>query len=250
MDENRTEELRRAVADLSAEQGRPAARIVAELDFVQGLIRLHPAKATAWGRLARKAGDLVAAEAAKGARARLDKAVAAAEEMLRPVAKTAKSYTVHCIGHAHIDMNWMWSWPETVAVTNDTFTTVLKLMEEFEDFRFTQSQASVYEIVRRHNGELFERIRRRVAEGRWEVAAVHWVEGDKNLASGESLARHMLYTRAFAREQLGLSPADVPVDWEPDTFGHAATIPTIVSAGGAKYYYLCRGGAAPRGPGF
>ena len=144
----------------------------------------------------------------------------------------AKTYTVHNVGHAHIDMNWMWPWPETVAVTNDTFTTVLRLMDEFPDFRFTQSQASVYEIARRYNPALFERIKARVAEGRWEVAASQWVEGDKNLASGEAIARHLLYTRRFMEEQLGLKPEDVPIDFEPDTFGHAHTIPTLVSRGG------------------
>ncbi|MCK4602287.1 MAG: hypothetical protein KAU28_07460, partial [Phycisphaerae bacterium] len=148
--------------------------------------------------------------------------------------------------HAHIDMNWQWSWPETVAVTNDTFTTVLKLMDEFPDFCFTQSQGSVYEIARRFNPELFEQIRRRVAEGRWEIVAAQWVEGDKNLASGESLARHLLYTRRFFAEHFDLAPEDIPLDWEPDTFGHAHTIPTIVSHGAVKRYYMCRGGADRR----
>ena len=109
--------------------------------------------------------------------------------MLTPIGKVAKTYTCHCVGHAHIDMNWMWSWPETVAVTNDTFTTVLRLMDEYPDFCFSQSQASVYEVIRQYNPALLEPMRERIAEGRWEVNAVHWVEGDKNIASGESLER-------------------------------------------------------------
>jgi alpha-mannosidase len=95
-----------------------------------------------------------------------------AEAVLAPVGKVAKKYAIHCVGHAHIDMNWMWSWPESVATTNDTFLTVLKLMDEFPDFCFTQSQASVYALIRDYNPALLERIRRRAAEGRWEVAAV------------------------------------------------------------------------------
>ena len=137
-----------------------------------------------------------------------------------------------------------------MAVTNDTFITVEKLMAEFDEFCFTQSQASVYAIVRDHNPAMFERIKARVAEGRWEIAAVHWVEGDKNLAAGESLVRHMLYTRRFMREHFGLSPEDVPLDWEPDTFGHAVTIPTVVTRGAARRYYLCRGGAFDKPPVF
>jgi alpha-mannosidase len=139
-------------------------------------------------------------------------------------------------------MNWLWGWQETVAVTIDTFDTVLKLMDEFPTFCFTQSQASVYEIVREHHPEQFERIKARVKEGRWEVAASHWVEGDQNLASGESLCRHLLYTRRFMQQHLGLKPEDVTVDWTPDTFGHARTIPAIDSRGGVKHMYMCRPG--------
>jgi alpha-mannosidase len=81
-----------------------------------------------------------------------------------------------------------------------------------------------------------------VKEGRWEISAAHWVEGDKNLASGESLARHLLYTRRYFAEKFGLSAEDLPVDWEPDTFGHANTIPDILAQGGVKFYYSCRTG--------
>jgi alpha-mannosidase len=154
----------------------------------------------------------------------------------------AKGYTLHCVGHAHIDMNWMWSWPETVAVTNDSFLTVLRLMEEYPEFRFSQSQASVYAILERHNPSLLKRIAQRVREGRWEVTASHWVEGDKNIAGGESLTRHLLYTRRYMERLFGLKPEDVSIDWSPDTFGHAITMPTYLVRGGVKYLYLHRPG--------
>jgi len=227
---------------------RLAERIHAELAFAEGLLPLHPDRRAEWGPLVEKARTLAGSgEASKPVDAQ---AVAEAEAVLAPVGALAKTYTVHNVGHAHIDMNWMWPWPETVAVTNDTFTTVLRLMDEFPDFRFTQSQASVYEIARRYNPTLFARIKARVAEGRWEVAASEWVEGDKNLASGESIARHLLYSRRFMEEELGLKPEDVPIDWEPDTFGHAHTIPTLVSRGGVTRYYMCRGGRDEKPPVF
>jgi alpha-mannosidase len=224
---------------------RLAERIRAELAFADGLLSLHPDRRAEWAPLVEKARALVGSgEAPNPVDAQ------SAEAVLAPVGAVAKTYTVHNVGHAHIDMNWMWPWPETVAVTNDTFTTVLRLMDEFPDFRFTQSQASVYEIARRYNPALFERIRARVAEGRWEVAASQWVEGDKNLASGESIARHLLYTRRFMEDELGLKPEDVPIDFEPDTFGHAHTIPTLVSRGGVTRYYMCRGGRDEKPPVF
>ena len=242
------ETLRRKVAGLMAGQGRVAERFQAEITFAEGLAKLHPDKATRWSKLIDQAYRMVAAVADANKVGRLEAAVAEAERILAPIGKTAKGYTIHCVGHAHIDMNWLWSWPETVAITNDTFTTVLKLMDEFPDFCFTQSQASVYAIVRDYNPALLEGIRRRVAEGRWEVAAVQWVEGDKNIASGESLARHLLYTRRFMKELFDLEPEDVAIDWEPDTFGHAWTIPTIDSRAAVKRYYMCRGGAFAKPP--
>ena len=250
MNEPPREQLRRGLRDLAAKRNRLAERFLAEIEFAEGLIRLHPRSQRQWRRLIDRACQTVAKVVSSGRLDWLAKAVRDAEKTLAPIGRAAKRYTVHCVGHAHIDMNWMWSWPETVAVTNDTFLTVLKLMEEFPDFCFTQSQASVYAIARDYHPQLLEGIRRRVAEGRWEIAAVHWVEGDKNIACGEGLARHLLYTRRFMAEQFGLTPEDVPLDWEPDTFGHAATIPTIVSRGGVRRYYLCRGGSFDKPPVF
>ncbi len=216
-------------------------RFSSQIEFAQGLCQLNPGKKSQFTKLIAKAHQAVQDAISSGNPSKLQQTVKQAEEIMAPIGKVAKKYTIRCAGHAHIDMNWMWSWPETVAITNDTFTTVLKLMDEFDDFCFSQSQASVYEIVRKYNPPMFEQIRKRVAEGRWEVVGANWVEGDKNLASAESLVRHAMYTRQLMSEVFDLKPEDVPVDWEPDTFGHAATIPTIFAGAGVKYYYACRG---------
>jgi alpha-mannosidase len=169
-------------------------------------------------------------------------AVRAAEGDLAEIGQAAREYRIHCVGHGHIDMNWMWSWAETVSATHDTFASVLSLMEQYPNLTYSQSQASVYALMERHFPHLFEQIRQRVKEGRWEVTAAHWVEGDKNYASAEALCHHLLYTRSYFREKFGLSPEDEPIDWEPDQFGHANTIPDILAQGGIKYYYACRTG--------
>ncbi|MGD2295420.1 MAG: glycoside hydrolase family 38 C-terminal domain-containing protein [Candidatus Aminicenantes bacterium] len=223
-------------------------RIQSEIKFAREFIKFYPDQERIWQKLAAEAEAVVAKVWDNSSLAEFQQAVREAEDILSPIGQAAKTHTIHCVGHAHIDMNWMWSWPETVSVTHDTFTTVLKLMEEFPDFCFTQSQASVYALIKQYDPGLFARIKKRVDEGRWEVAAVQWVEGDKNLASGESLARHLLYTRQFTFENFDLSPDDSCLDWEPDTFGHALTIPAIVSRGGVKYYYMCRGGDFEKPP--
>ena len=126
------------------------------------------------------------------------------EKLLLPLQKEAKQYALILAAHAHIDMNWMWSWHETVASTVATFQTMLKLMEEYPDFCFSQSQASVYQIIEEYAPELKESIQKRIQEGRWEVTASAWVETDKNMPSAESLLNHIRYTKTVSYTHLTL----------------------------------------------
>ncbi len=162
-----------------------------------------------------------------------------AENMLLPAQKAAKEYKVILAAHAHIDMNWMWSYNETVAITLATFRSILNIMDQYPDFCFSQSQASVYKIVEEFDPAMMEEIKARIAEGRWEVTATAWVETDKNMPSGESLLRHIEYTREYLTKVWGVKRLDV--DFSPDTFGHSANVPEINTYGGVKYYYHCRG---------
>jgi alpha-mannosidase len=216
-------------------------RIHSQLCFAEFLLAQHPDRAGEW-QPAHAAAARAAADGLAAAAPDMPALVARVEAALAPLSAAAKTHTVWLAGHAHIDMNWMWSWPETVSVTLDSFRTMLDLLEEFPEFHFSQSQASVYAIVEEHAPELLPAIAKFVKDGRWEVTASHWVEGDKNIAGGESLCRHLLYTRAYLGRLLGLKPRDVEVDWSPDTFGHAATVPSYLARGGVKYLFLHRPG--------
>lgn len=163
-----------------------------------------------------------------------------AEKMLIKLADAAKEYKLILAGHAHIDMNWMWSWHETVAATLATFRTMLNIMDEYPDFCFSQSQASVYKIVEDFEPEMMERIKARIDEGRWEITASAWVETDKNMPNTESMIRHIQYTKNYLRDSWDIDPVSLEVDFSPDTFGHSANLPEINNLGGVKYYYHCR----------
>jgi alpha-mannosidase len=242
-----TDELHGALASLHGAAGTATAlldRFKAEMDFAGRLVKFHPDTEAAWGPMILAAIGTVRAALADGGN--VPAAIAAAEADLAPIGAKAKAYTIHCTGHAHIDMNWLWNWPETVATVNDTFTTVDRLMDEFPDFHFSQSQTSIYQILEDYLPELTARVKARVAEGRWEITSSQWVEGDKNLASGEIIARHLLYTRRFFKQHYGLAYADINIDWEPDTFGHAWTVPTILAQGKVTTYYHHRAANGPR----
>lgn len=164
-----------------------------------------------------------------------------AEQALLELSGAAKEYEILCVSHAHIDMNWMWGWQETVAATLSTFRTMLNLMREYPEFTYSQSQASVYQIVEEYEPEMMEEIKQRIAEGRWEITATAWVETDKNMPDTESLIRHIRHTRDYLKEHWGIDPNAVKVDFSPDTFGHSAFVPEINTFGSVKYYYHCRG---------
>ncbi len=236
--------LHQGIAGRAAEEtSKWLRRADLQIEFARAFIAIQSAeRAPEWSVLVDRAAAHLEALDHSGGVLALSGAVKEAESLMAPIGRAAKEFRIHCVGHGHIDMNWMWSWPETVATTHDTFASVLSLMDQYPELTYSQSQASVYELTERYYPHLFEQIQTRVREGRWEVTAAHWVEGEKNLASGESICRHLLYTRDYFQRKFGLKPEDVPVDWEPDTFGHAATVPTILAQGAVKYYYSCRTG--------
>ncbi|MBU7004100.1 MAG: alpha-mannosidase [Theionarchaea archaeon] len=158
-------------------------------------------------------------------------------EELMPVASSLEDLTTYLVGHAHIDMNWLWDWEDTIETTRRTFTSIEKLMGEFPELIFSQSQAAVYRIMQDHCPQIFEDIRKRVKEGRWNITASTWVEGDLNMASGESLVRQTTCALNYIEENFDVTPR---IAWCPDTFGHPRTYPQILSKCGIEYYYAHR----------
>ncbi len=151
-----------------------------------------------------------------------------------------RQFTGHLVGHAHIDLQWLWTWDETVdQIIPQTFGQALKFMDEFPEFTFSQSSAALYLAAEQHHPELFRRIQERVKDGRWELVGGRWCEGDTNMISPESHVRHFLYGQRYFQDRFGRR---CNVGWEPDTFGHVWTMPQILKKAGVDYYYFCRAG--------
>lgn len=149
----------------------------------------------------------------------------------------AKDFTTYIVGHAHIDMNWLWLWPETIDVCKNTFTSVVNLMNEFPEFNYEQSQPATYSVMQEKYPELFARIKDAVKRGQWDPIGTTWVEGDLNMSSGESIVRSILYGKRYIKKQFGVESR---ICWEPDTFGHPWTVPQILKKSGIDYYYFMR----------
>ncbi|MCB8943467.1 MAG: alpha-mannosidase [Ardenticatenaceae bacterium] len=168
--------------------------------------------------------------------------VAAAHAVLREHVERAGApldVDIYAAGHAHIDVAWLWTLAQTQRKAERTFHTVIRLMEQFPDYKFTQSQPQLYDYVRRNQPELFAEIKRLVADGRWEAIGGMWVEADCNISGGESLARQFLLGRTFFREHFG-AEAESPVLWLPDVFGYAWNLPQLIKEAGLEYFFTIK----------
>jgi alpha-mannosidase len=138
----------------------------------------------------------------------------------------------------------LWTWDDTREVIKRDVRSVLAIMDDYPEVTFTQSQAAGYEMIRTEEPGLFRKIVERIHEGRWEPATAQWVEGDTNLASGEAMASQLLEGVSFSREHLGITPR---VLLAPDTFGHSANMPQLVTDSGVRVYYHMRCNPGGRG---
>ncbi len=143
--------------------------------------------------------------------------------------------TVSSVGHTHIDVAWKWPLRQTREKALRSFSTVLYEMEHFPEYKFMSSQPQLYQFVKEESPVIFEKIRQRVAEGRWEPEGAMYVEADCNLTSGESLIRQILYGERFFEEEFGRG-SDNEVLWLPDVFGYSAAMPQILKKSGIKYF--------------
>jgi alpha-mannosidase len=143
------------------------------------------------------------------------------------------AHHLHAVGHAHIDSAWLWPVRETVRKCARTFSTVLDLMDEHDDFVFACSSAQQFAWIKQFYPELFARIRAKVAAGQFVPVGGMWVEADTNMPGGEAMARQFVAGKRFFSEEFGVDCQEV---WLPDSFGYSAALPQIVAAAGARYF--------------
>ncbi|MGA2354303.1 MAG: glycoside hydrolase family 38 C-terminal domain-containing protein [Terriglobales bacterium] len=169
----------------------------------------------------------------KGDQAAFDASLAAAHGKLQLLNPWLKQFTVRAVGNSHIDMAWLWPWTETVEVVRNTFQSVLDLMREYPDLKFTMSSARTYEWMQEKYPNMFEQIKEHVKEGRWEVIGGMWVEPDLNMPDGESLVRQILVGKRYFQKNFGV---DIKIGWNPDSFGYNWQLPQIYKKSGMDYF--------------
>lgn len=140
---------------------------------------------------------------------------------------------VSAVGHTHIDIAWLWTVSQTREKALRSFSTVLRLMEQYPDYKFMSSQPILYQFVKEQAPEVYEKIRQRILEGRWEADGAMWLEADCNVTGGESLVRQIMKGQKYFREEFGVSSKSL---WLPDAFGYSAALPQILKRSGISYF--------------
>ena len=219
----------------------PFERYVRDAQFVERISASMPPAVQAKTRatLARSEGalDMPALEAKDYAKAGLS--LTAASETLQTLAPQTRAYDVYYVGHAHIDMNWLWTWPETVDVCHRTWDSAMHLMDLYPDFGFVQSQPGAYSAIQAQFPAEFAQMQRAAKGGQWDTVGGLWDESDTNMPSGEGLARSLFLGQRFFKANFGHY---AKTGWLPDSFGHSWQVPQLLQGAGLENFYHMRCG--------
>ncbi|MGW3345314.1 alpha-mannosidase [Nonomuraea rubra] len=160
-------------------------------------------------------------------------AAAARAELAGVLASPAvpSAHRISAVGHAHIDSAWLWPLRETVRKVARTTSNMTALLEDEPDFVFAMSQAQQWAWVKEHRPEVWAKVTKAVAAGRFVPAGGMWVESDTNMPGSEAMARQFVHGKRFFIDEFGVDNEEV---WLPDTFGFAAGLPQIIKAAGSK----------------
>lgn len=168
-----------------------------------------------------------------GDRHQFDQSLEAIRAELLPLTSALKKQTLNVLGHAHLDMAWLWPLEETWEVGERTFQSVINLQADFPDLIFGHTSPALYEWIEQHRPQLFARIHAAVKAGKWELLGGMWIEPDMNLIAGESISRQLLYGQRYFYSRFGQYSR---VAWLPDSFGFCQQLPQFCQQAGIDYF--------------
>ncbi|MEM9948827.1 MAG: alpha-mannosidase [Cyanobacteria bacterium P01_D01_bin.36] len=152
---------------------------------------------------------------------------------LKPFSKAIKARKIQCVGHAHLDMAWLWPIADTWEAAERTFKSILSLQEDFPALTYTHSSPALFDWLENNRPELFKQIQQKVAQGSWTIDAGLWIEPEFNIIGGEAIARQILYGQRYCQEKFGHIST---VAWLPDSFGFCWQLPQLLTQGGIETF--------------
>lgn len=154
-------------------------------------------------------------------------------QVLLPYGDWVKRRQIHCVGHAHLDLAWLWPVADTWRAAERTFESVLALQQDFPELTYSHSSPALFAWLEANRPELFRKIQQQVSVGKWSIDAGLWVEPELNIVSGEAIARQILYGQRYCQEKFG---ARSLIAWLPDTFGFCSQLPQLLKLGGVEVF--------------
>ncbi|MDJ0897839.1 MAG: alpha-mannosidase [Xenococcus sp. MO_188.B8] len=154
-------------------------------------------------------------------------------QSLLPLAKNIKQRKFNLLGHAHLDMAWLWTTTETYEVAQRTFQSVLNLQQDYPTLTFCHTSPALYQWIEENRPDIFTAIQNTVNQGIWEALGGMWIEPEVNIISGESIIRQLLYGQKYLTEKFGTTTR---VAWLPDSFGFPWQLPQLLKQCGIDYF--------------
>ena len=204
--------------------------LFADVNALNSLFNAYPApcaRTRQIGAALAKAEAVFADDPANAAKARAELAQQLAFKA------TDSELTACSIGHAHIDVGWLWPVRESIRKSARTFASQIANIEKYPQYIFGASQPQLYSFVKEHYPELYAKIKEQIKAGRWECQGGMWVEADCNIISGESMVRQFLHGKNFFMDEFGVEVKNL---WLPDVFGYSAAMPQIIKKCGCDYF--------------
>lgn len=143
---------------------------------------------------------------------------------------------LHLVCNSHLDPVWMWSFDEGIAMALSTFRTAAEFCEEY-DYIFCHNEAILYEYIERYDQELFAKIQKLVAKGKWHIMGGWYLQPDCHLPSGESFIRQARSGIQYFKKKFGVRPTTA-INF--DSFGHSRGLVQILTKCGYDSYLICR----------
>jgi alpha-mannosidase len=201
-----------------------------DMQILSGLVKTLPEKCVRRARIIRALTESLNVFASSSGDTQKSREILK-EALTQPA--TASDLRVTAVGHAHIDTGWLWPVQETIRKCIRTFASQIRLLEKYPHYVFGASQPQHYQFVKEYAPQLYDKIKKFVAEGRWELQGGMWVEADCNLISGESMIRQFIYGKNFYKDEFNFEVENL---WLPDVFGYSAAMPQILKQCNISYF--------------
>lgn len=134
---------------------------------------------------------------------------------------------VYMVANAHLDTQWRWDIRQTIGeFLPNTFLQNIDLIEKFPGYIFNFEGAVKYNWAKEYWPDIYEKLKKCIADGTWHPSGSSWDANDPNLPSTEASIRNILYGQHFYRDEFGVECTDIML---PDCFGFGYALPTIAA---------------------